>query len=363
MRFGLLVVLMLASSISLVPMALTAAGLNHGIGCLHAAGVGSGEAPTSDVLRSEAYRACADEYGVVPWGVGPAMPAALAVLACGLFFVLPWWKARRSRVVPLEMLDHDGQILLHLSRLAQMTGIKRMPRIVVDPFAPFATSTGAAVFGRTGRPTMCLHGGLLARRAAAPEDFEAVLLHELAHIRNRDVTLTYATVALWRTFIAVVLLPYAVGFGVLLFNSYTPETPPYEVDLAAWRAIALPVFMMVIVYLASSDVLRSRELHADLTAARWGAHPRVWDFTESRPRRRWILNAPVGHARPRPAHAPSCQSNGLPSLVRWATLARSPGSTHAGAASAFAGIGHSWVAVPDVGDANRVRFPWVGQEA
>ncbi len=82
-----------------------------------------------------------------------------------------------------------------------------------------------------------------------------------------------------------------------------------------------------------------------------------------RPRRRWILNAPVGHARPRPAHAPSWQSNGLPSLVRWATLARSPGPTDAGAASAFAGIGHSWVAVPDVGDANRVRFPWVGQEA
>ncbi|QIK10199.1 M48 family metalloprotease [Streptomyces sp. ID38640] len=85
--------------------------------------------------------------------------------------------------------------------MAQVTGLKRVPRVVVDPSA---ASTGAAVFGRNRRPTVCLHAGLLAGRATAPEDFEAVLLHELAHIRNGDVTLTYATIALWRTFIAAV---------------------------------------------------------------------------------------------------------------------------------------------------------------
>ncbi|MFE1199225.1 M48 family metallopeptidase [Streptomyces olivaceoviridis] len=273
----LLVVLMLASGISLVPMALTAAGLDKGRRCLSAAGVGTGEVPPGDVLRSAAYRSCVEEHGMVPWWVGPATPGVLVVLACGLFFVLPVWKARRKRAVPLEAVDHDGRILRHLQHLAQVTGLKRMPRVVVDPSA---ASTGAAVFGRTGRPTLCLHGGLLARRTAVPEDFTAVLLHELAHIRNRDVTLTYATVALWRTFIAAVLVPYAVGFAILVFNSYAAETRPYEVGLPAWRALALPVFMTVVVYLARSDVLRSRELHADLAAARWGASPRVWGFVE-----------------------------------------------------------------------------------
>ncbi|MDJ1135414.1 M48 family metallopeptidase [Streptomyces iconiensis] len=288
MRFVLLVVLMLASGVSLVPVAFTAAGLNKGASCLSAAGVGTGEVPPGDVLRSAAYRACVDEHGMVSWWVGPAVPGVLVVLACGLFFVLPLWKARGNRVVSLEAVDHDGQILRHLTHLAQATGLKRMPRVVVDPSA---ASTGAAVFGRTGRPTVCLHGGLLARRTTVPEDFDAVLLHELAHIRNRDVTLTYATVALWRTFIAAVLVPYAVGFAILVFNSYAPETPPYEVLLPAWRALVLPVFMTVVVYLARSDVLRSRELQADLTAARWGANPRVWGFVEPAPPARVLPGA------------------------------------------------------------------------
>ncbi|MFB0630294.1 M48 family metalloprotease [Streptomyces sp. AB3(2024)] len=273
MRFVLLVVLMLASSSSMLPTALTAAGLNDGPQCLLAAGVATGRTPPAEVLHSAAYRACIAEHGPVPWWVAPTVPVALLLLACGLFFALPAWRSRRSRAVPLAVVDHDSRILRQLEQLAQVAGLKRVPRVVVDPFA---ASTGAAVFGSDRRPIVRLHGGLLTRRSSAPEDFEAVLLHELAHIRNGDVTLTYATVALWRTFIAAVLVPYAVGFGILVFNAYAPESPPYEISLPAWRALVLPLLMTVVIYLARSDVLRSRELHADLTAARWGANPRIW---------------------------------------------------------------------------------------
>ncbi|MFG3399360.1 M48 family metallopeptidase [Streptomyces parvus] len=276
----LLVVLMLTSGLALIPVALTAAGLDRGRGCLGAAGVGTGEVPPDDVLSSAAYQSCVEEHGMVLWWAGPATPGVLVVLACGLFFVLPVWKTRRKRVVPLEAVDHDGRILSHVRQLAQVSGLERIPRVVIDPAA---SSMGAAVFGRTGRPTICVHGGLLARRTAIPQDFDAVLLHELAHIRNRDVTLTYATVALWRTFIAVVLVPYAVGFAILLFNACAPGKLPYDVGLPAWRALALPVFVTVVVYLARSDVLRTREFHADLTAARWGAQPRAWEVTEPAP--------------------------------------------------------------------------------
>ncbi|MFE4540856.1 M48 family metalloprotease [Streptomyces scopuliridis] len=60
--------------------------------------------------------------------------------------------------------------------------------MVIDPAA---TSVSAVVFGRTRHPVVCLHGGLLAVRCSDPNRFQAVLLHELAHIANRDITLTY----------------------------------------------------------------------------------------------------------------------------------------------------------------------------
>jgi Zn-dependent protease with chaperone function len=287
-RFVLLVVLMLVSSSSMLPLALTGAGLNKGAQCLLAAGGASNEAPSAEISRSAAYRACIAHHVLLPGWVSPVVPVILLVLAGGLFFALPVWKTRRNRVIPLAAVDHDGRILRQLEQLAGVAGLERVPRVVVDPCA---ASTGAVVFGRNRRPTVCLHGGLLVRRTTAPKDFEAVLLHELAHIRNGDVTLTYATVSLWRMFIAAVLVPYAVGFGILVFTPFAQDPPPYQVGLPAWRALVLPLLMAVVVYLARSDVLRNRELHADLAAARWGADPHIWGVVAPAPPARVLTRA------------------------------------------------------------------------
>jgi hypothetical protein len=47
------------------------------------------------------------------------------------------------------------------------------------------------------------------------------------------------------------------------------------------RGLLLAVFAVVLVTLARSDVLRSREVYADRTAVRWGADPRSWAVTAS----------------------------------------------------------------------------------
>ncbi|HEY1158350.1 MAG TPA: M48 family metalloprotease, partial [Arthrobacter sp.] len=135
------------------------------------------------------------------------------------------------------------------------------------------------------RPTVCLHGGLLARRGSEPQRFRAVLLHELAHITNRDVTITYVTVALWRAFLAMVLVPYLIWEGTMIYGTY------FEYGASDWRSylptttrgVLLPIVMVALVYLARSDVLHSREVHADLAAVRWGADPRGWAVTGPTP--------------------------------------------------------------------------------
>ncbi|ASU79109.1 hypothetical protein CDG81_13355 [Actinopolyspora erythraea] len=303
-RFASLVILIMVSSSSMTLTTLVAAGFSDGKGCLLASGNTPFQQPPADLAQSTAYQACVARYALMSlsgW-IPLAVPGVLFVTAGVLFFCLPVWKTRGGRGVPLQTLDHDGQILRELEHLAQVAGLSRVPRFVVDPGA---VSSGAVVFGRNRRPSVCLHGALLARRSTSPERFRTVLLHEFAHIHNRDVTLTYATVALWRAFIAVVLVPYAVGYAGLVVSTFLHEPARTELVVpATTRNLLLPLFMVVLVYLARSDVLRTRELHADVTAFRWGADPHNWSSgaphpTTGRLRRALGLFTELWHTHPR----------------------------------------------------------------
>jgi beta-lactamase regulating signal transducer with metallopeptidase domain len=55
--------------------------------------------------------------------------------------------------------------------------------------------------------------GLLALRLDDHARFRTVVLHELAHVRNGDVTVAYVTVTVWRAFVPLVLLPYVAHRG------------------------------------------------------------------------------------------------------------------------------------------------------
>ncbi|MEX2983330.1 M48 family metalloprotease [Streptomyces sp. C36] len=279
-RFALLVVLLLVSC-GYVMGGITRA-FSHPagfgrMGCLLASGGDPFHGTALDSLlsassQSKAYDACRARYEPqLPWWVSLAWPALLLAVACLLFWGLPAWKARRGRVVPLAAIDHDGAIGRLLEEFAAVAGLARVPRVVVDPAA---ASTGAVVFGSNRRPTVCLHGGLLARRRTAPEGFRAVLLHEMAHIRHGDVTVTYVTVAVWRAFVVVVLVP-AVAYFVRSAVRMSPMLRPAELP-ALTRGVALMAFMVVLVHLARADVLRHREIYADRAAMRWGADPRGW---------------------------------------------------------------------------------------
>ncbi|GAA1296526.1 M48 family metalloprotease [Saccharothrix xinjiangensis] len=276
-RFALLMVLMVAASGALMHDVLSSVSGSSGRGCELAGGVDpdAGTLQVQLVLAQqlEAYFECMDRYQPAPpWWAVFGWPVAVLLGAVLLFRLIPASRLRFRRLVPLEAVDRDGTIGLAVAAATAEAGLDRVPRVVVEPLSG---STGAVVFGSNRRPVLRLSGGLLTRLTTRPEHFRSVVLHELAHIRHGDITLTYATIALWRVFVGLVLLPYAVWTAMTLFrDTWWSSDQPFGV-----RGVLLAVLMVLLVHLARLDVLRSREVHADVAAARWGAAHSTWAAT------------------------------------------------------------------------------------
>ncbi|WP_169750171.1 M48 family metalloprotease [Streptosporangium amethystogenes] len=210
-------------------------------------------------------------------------PVVLA--AAVLYLVLPAWKSRRGRGRPVGEGPEDelGRLLSELAARADVKAV----RFTVDPAV---ATTGAVAFGRPGRYVVRLHGGLLARRYADPAGFEAVVLHELAHVRSGDVRLAYATTALWRAFLVGVFLPYVALKASFLFTAFTSGSGSVHWQ-GAVPFLSRALTLALLLTLARADLLRNRELYADLAAVRWGASKSVWSrYDDARARgRRWMI--------------------------------------------------------------------------
>lgn len=288
LRFALLLVLILTSSVSMLRTMVPGARdeTERYFQCRLAAGFDPADAvldaPT--LLRgSDALNSCMSGHrlAILPWLL---LTAGVLVLAFAIFWLFPAWKSRGGRLAPVDSLP-AGELHDELQGLVRAARLSRAPRFVIDPVA---ATPSAVVFGRLRRYTVCLHGGLLARRATDPDGFRGVVLHELAHIRNRDVDVTYATVALWRAFLLGVLVPHLV-----LTVHPTLGRAPLAASLALWqeqwslglRGVFRTTVLIALVYLIRADILRTREIYADVDAAGWGAGAEGWQSPADRKHR------------------------------------------------------------------------------
>ncbi|MET8757922.1 M48 family metalloprotease [Lentzea sp. NPDC004782] len=281
-RFVLLMVLLFVASGAMMRDVVGGVSGSDGVGCVLAGGADpdSGAVQVELVLlqQSSAMNECMARYQPPPpWWVVLGWPVVVLLGALLLFRAIPAWRTRSRWVKPLDD-DHAAHRLV--AEAAETAGLAAPPRLVVDP------TRGVAVYGSNRRPTLRLSAELLTRATTDPERFRGVVLHELAHVRNGDVTLHYVTAALWRMFLGAVLVPYAVwAVASLVQPTWWSSEQPVEV-----RRILLVVLLVVLVYLARADVLRSREVCADLAAARWGAPDRVWEAEAPVPARRWLAS-------------------------------------------------------------------------
>ncbi|SAL14604.1 heat shock protein HtpX [Caballeronia arvi] len=183
--------------------------------------------------------------------------ATLAVAGIA-YWCFPAWKLKSQRLVPVARDDPPG-LFDALIALCDEARLSPPPAFVWNPLA-----TGLPVtFGRRRAYYVALSGAFVANYFYADRAaFRAIVLHELAHIRNRDIDKTFMTIAACLAFVIVSVVPL---LGVNLFSGLAlHDTVLLLAKTVVWSALVL---------LSGASVLRVREFFADVQASQWDGSP------------------------------------------------------------------------------------------
>jgi len=216
--------------------------------------------------------------------------ATLVLLSAAQYWLGPAWRIRRRRLRPIDP-DMFPELHQELDRTAHQVLTAGRVRFLLDILNP---AVDGLAFGRAGRRYIVLSRGMLPLFEQDRTRFRAVILHELAHVRNRDLDITAATLALWRSYFFVILLPNLLA----AYNGVVTHHPPVpnEVRLPfvsgsgmSWMFAAQVTGMTGLAWITRYAVLRARELQADARVLAWQPDPtslrRLFDAVTERRRR------------------------------------------------------------------------------
>ncbi len=172
----------------------------------------------------------------------------LITLASLIYSLFPVLMIRKEGLIPLEKQADMEDIVVYLRDLCQEIGIR--PPIFVQK--TIDRSIGGRAFGSLGRYYVVLSTGLLVLFDKDLGKFRAVMLHELSHLRNRDIDKIYFSVAISFAFMIIAVIPFA-----LLLSGFD----------AFFGQMLRFTMLMLIVYLTFTSVVRSREFYADVRAS------------------------------------------------------------------------------------------------
>jgi heat shock protein HtpX len=196
----------------------------------------------------------------IVYATGNNMGVAIAV-AVGFNFLAYFFSdklalaATRARPVTEEELP---QVYAMMRRLTTQTGMP-MPSIhVIDSPQPNAFATGRS----PKKAAVAVTTGIM--QVLTPDELEAVLGHELAHVKNRDILIS--SIAAMIGAAISIILRFAFWFG----RGDNRNNPLGAVGLLIALIVA-PLIAMLIRFAIS----RTREFHADRTGAEITGRPLI----------------------------------------------------------------------------------------
>ena len=175
--------------------------------------------------------------------------------------------------------DETGKYLRlkeEIKNLSDRCGIDP-PEIFIAP----QFTTGSQAFGVSEHKSIRIDNGLRLMLIKNREKFRSVILHELGHFANRDVTKTYISQSVWKAVLYVFAIPtFILAVFTLLNNVIRKLSGGLESgDIKDIFFQSIPAFIILIlsltgvfltIHLLLKSILRTREFYADRRAANEG---------------------------------------------------------------------------------------------
>lgn len=188
-------------------------------------------------------------------------------------------RIRHAKKLRVISPDTDTQFAIATQELVSISSVSPPPSIEM---ANRAQSVDGQAFGLRNRYAVRLGSGLRLLLRRDPKSFRAIVLHELAHIANKDILPTYFAQAIWFSFVILTVIP------LLIFIAYNFIQGQIEKisggltleELIRLFTINVPTViislfqigcMLAFVVAIRGSLLRVREIYADWQAKLWGA--------------------------------------------------------------------------------------------
>ena len=172
---------------------------------------------------------------------------AILLAALLIHVLFPFVSIRLRGLTPVTEQPNMAEVSDYIKGICAEIGMVKIPQLLLQPGS---RAIGGRAFGCFGHYYLALPAGLVILFDTDRPAFRAILLHELAHLRNGDVDQTYISLFASCTYAGAMLIT-----AFLFWSGDNFAT--------GWRSLGLSL----LVYLTLTGIIRSREFYADLRSS------------------------------------------------------------------------------------------------